>query len=37
MVTAILDRLVHNAHRLALQGESMMKNKPVLESAEKTG
>ncbi|EGI5604350.1 ATP-binding protein [Salmonella enterica subsp. enterica serovar Augustenborg] len=34
---AILDRLVHNAHRLALQGESMSKNKPVLESAEKTG
>lgn len=34
---AILDRLVHNAHRLILQGESMRKNKPVLESAEKTG
>ncbi len=34
---AILDRLVHNAHRLALQGESMRKSKPVLESAEKTG
>lgn len=33
---AILDRLVHNAHRLALQGESMRKNKPVLESAEET-
>ncbi len=29
---AILDRLVHNSHRLVLQGESMRKNKPLLES-----
>lgn len=34
---AILDRLVHNAHRLVLQGESMRKNKPAVESDEKTG
>ena len=24
----ILDRLVHNAHRVELKGESMRKNKP---------
>jgi len=34
---AILDRLVHNAHRLVLQGESMRKKKPVMEEVEKTG
>nr|WP_254081871.1 IS21-like element helper ATPase IstB [Enterobacter asburiae]BEK81503.1 IS21-like element ISFK1 family helper ATPase IstB [Enterobacter asburiae] len=34
---AILDRLVHNAHRVVLQGESMRKNNPVVESDEKTG
>ena len=34
---AILDRLVHNAHRLVLQGESMRKNKLAVESEEKTG
>lgn len=34
---AILDRLVHNAYRLVLQGESMRKNKPGVESDEKTG
>jgi DNA replication protein DnaC len=33
----ILDRLVHNAHRLVLQGESMRKNNPVVENDEKTG
>ncbi|EAQ9997898.1 AAA family ATPase [Salmonella enterica] len=34
---AILDRLVHNSHRLVLQGESMRKNKPAVESDEKRG
>ncbi|HHR4052890.1 TPA: IS21-like element helper ATPase IstB [Salmonella enterica] len=34
---AILDRLVHNAHRLVLKGESMRKNPPVVESEKKTG
>ena len=34
---AILDRLVHNAHRVGLQGESMRKNSLVVESEEKTG
>ncbi|ELK1226197.1 ATP-binding protein, partial [Escherichia coli] len=33
----ILDRLVHNAHRLVLQGESMRKKKPVMEEEGKTG
>ncbi|HFL4937165.1 TPA: ATP-binding protein, partial [Escherichia coli] len=33
---AILDRLVHNSHRLVLQGESLRKNPPVVESIEKT-
>lgn len=33
---AILDRLVHNSHRLLLQGESLRKNPPVVESIEKT-
>ena len=32
---AILDRLVHDAHRLVPQCESMRKNKPVVESGEK--
>ncbi len=32
---AILDRLVHNTHRLVLQGESMRKNKLAVESDEK--
>lgn len=34
---AILDRLVHNSHRLALQGESMRKNKEAVATEEKTG
>ncbi|EAC0788650.1 AAA family ATPase [Salmonella enterica subsp. enterica serovar Java] len=34
---AILDRLVHNSHRLVLQGESMRKNKLAVESDEKRG
>jgi len=34
---AILDRVVHNAHRLVLQGESMRKNNLAVESDEKTG
>lgn len=34
---AILDRVVHNAHRLVLQGESMRKTELVVESDEKTG
>ncbi|VXD08867.1 IstB domain protein ATP-binding protein (fragment) [Enterobacterales bacterium 8AC] len=34
---AILDRLVHNGHRLVLQGESMRKSKTAVESEEKTG
>ncbi|EHV49374.1 ATP-binding protein [Escherichia coli] len=33
---AILDRLVHNSHRVVLQGESLRKNPPVVESSEKT-
>ena len=33
---AILDRLVHNSHRLVLQGESLRKNPPGVESIEKT-
>jgi DNA replication protein DnaC len=32
---AILDRLIHNGHRLALQGESMRKNQTAVESEEK--
>lgn len=34
---AILDRLVHNTHRLVLQGESMRKSQPAVENEEKTG
>lgn len=34
---AILDRLVHNAHRLVLHGESMRKCSAVLESEKKPG
>jgi DNA replication protein DnaC len=34
---AILDRLVHNSHRLVLQGESMRKSKTTVESEEKVG
>jgi DNA replication protein DnaC len=30
LADAILDRLVHNAHRLALEGESMRKTKTAL-------
>ncbi|WP_291968800.1 ATP-binding protein, partial [Candidatus Symbiopectobacterium sp.] len=33
---AFLDRLIHNAHRLELKGESLRKNSPVVESAEET-
>ncbi|EFP9818842.1 ATP-binding protein, partial [Shigella sonnei] len=33
---AILDRLVHNSHRVVLQGESLRKNPPTVESSEKT-
>lgn len=33
---AFLDRLIHNAHRLELQGESLRKNSPVVEGAEET-
>ncbi|EFD5009095.1 ATP-binding protein, partial [Escherichia coli] len=33
---AILDRLVHNSHRVVLQGESLRKNPPVVESSAKT-
>ena len=29
LADAILDRLVHNAHKIALKGESMRKNKPL--------
>lgn len=31
---AILDRLVHNSHRVVLQGESLRKNPPTVESTE---
>lgn len=31
---AILDRIVHNAHRISLEGESMRKRKPHLTDAE---
>ena len=31
---AILDRIVHNAHRISLEGESMRKRKPHLTNAE---
>lgn len=31
---AILDRIVHNAHRITLEGESMRKRKPPLTNAE---
>ena len=31
---AILDRIVHNAHRINLEGESMRKPKPHLTNAE---
>lgn len=33
---AFLDRLIHNAHRLELQGESLRKKNPVVEDAEET-
>ncbi|EQC0848600.1 AAA family ATPase, partial [Escherichia coli] len=33
---AIPDRLVHNSHRLVLQGESLRKNPSIVESIEKT-
>ncbi|WP_291973334.1 IS21-like element helper ATPase IstB [Candidatus Symbiopectobacterium sp.] len=33
---AFMDRLIHNAHRLELKGESLRKNSPVVESAEET-
>lgn len=33
---AFLDRLIHNAHRLELQGESLRKNSLAVESAEET-
>ncbi|WP_367273018.1 ATP-binding protein [Candidatus Symbiopectobacterium sp.] len=33
---AFLDRLIRNAHRLELKGESLRKNSPVVESAEET-
>ena len=29
---AILDRIVHNAHRLDLQGESLRRKKPAMET-----
>ena len=31
---AILDRIVHNAHRINLEGDSMRKPKPHLTDAE---
>nr|WP_281245623.1 ATP-binding protein [Alicyclobacillus macrosporangiidus] len=34
---AVLDRLVHNAHKLLLKGESMRKLRNGLPQAEKTG
>ena len=34
---AILDRLVHNAHRIALAGESMRKKKSATAAAHPTG
>lgn len=33
---AFLDRLIHNSHRLELQGESLRKNSTALESTEET-
>lgn len=33
---AFLDRLIHNAHRLELQGESLRKNSPAVEGTEET-
>lgn len=33
---AFLDRLIHNAHRLELQGESLRKNSPAVEGPEET-
>ena len=33
---ALLDRLVHNAHKITLKGESMRRKKAVLTQKEKT-
>ncbi|MBU6280523.1 MAG: ATP-binding protein, partial [Actinomycetales bacterium] len=37
LADAILDRLVHNAHRIALAGESMRKKKSANAAAHPTG
>jgi hypothetical protein len=37
LADAILDRLVHNAHRIALAGESMRKKKSATAAAHPTG
>ncbi len=34
---AILDRIVHNAHRISLEGDSMRKRKPPLDQRRKLG
>ena len=33
LADAILDRLIHNAHRLTLKGESMRKKQAAIDSA----
>jgi len=36
LADAILDRLIHNAHKINLKGESMRKKKKALTSAKTT-
>ena len=33
LADAIMDRLVHNAHRIALKGESMRRRQPSIDDA----
>ncbi len=37
LADAILDRLIHNAYRLALKGESMRRKKALAQSAKEGG
>ncbi|MGL5325587.1 MAG: ATP-binding protein, partial [Aeromonas sp.] len=36
LADAILDRLMHNAHRLSLKGESMRKRRSLLTQSEQS-